>query len=162
MAGRPAVAHARSSLAVKKILTVRYLPGCPAVQDLRQPTRPSPDAAFISSGRSRLPTLEQAMPRSCPRNCPCGTSDLAYLTTQTAPDLHIWVQAEPWTFYRIFATPKRGPRMHRRKRPLTCRAPLRNRTVDLLLTMERRGLCDQAEMESPIHLPALMMAAGGC
>jgi hypothetical protein len=35
---------------------------------------------------------------------------------------------------------KRGPRLHQRKLPLTCRAPLRNRTVDLLLTIDRRTI----------------------
>ena len=37
-----------------------------------------------------------------------------------------------------FSSTKRGHRIRIRKLPLTCRVPLRNRTVDLLLTIDRR------------------------
>ena len=39
------------------------------------------------------------------------------------------------TLSRLRNTPKRGLQFYERKTPLTCGAPLRNRTVDLLITM---------------------------
>ena len=47
-------------------------------------------------------------------------------------------RTEPQTFYHHRPGTRRGHRIHIRKLLLTCRAPLRNRTVDLLLTMNRR------------------------
>ena len=57
------------------------------------------------------------------------------------------------------------------KKLLTCRAPLRNRTVDLLLTMEIRHLSKQERRERMCHLAAKIVRAsvrrcsqlsGGC
>ncbi len=58
---------------------------------------------------------------------------------QLAPDLaydqQVCARVEPLTFYLPEKTPERGQGYTLEKTPLTCGAPLRNRTVDLLLTI---------------------------
>ena len=60
------------------------------------------------------------------RNCPASARQ-----RHTGSDLGLCLRVER----RTFSLHRRGPRIGRRKTRLTCGAPLRNRTVDLLLTI---------------------------
>jgi hypothetical protein len=72
-----------------------------------------------------------------------GLSSRSFRPTGTRPHLPgNDTPALTWDFaYELNTRPSpctgRGPRIGRRKTRLTCGAPLRNRTVDLLLTMDR-------------------------
>jgi hypothetical protein len=89
--------------------------------------------------QARPVTDTTAWQRSCPDGDPGCTSEPVNPVLRLILTCDFSV-GEDQTFSRPRNTPERGHRFHERKSALTCGAPLRNRTVDLLLTMYRSAV----------------------